>query len=102
MKVIIYKQDNGIVSIVVPTQEAVSKYGIDVVAKKDIPANKPYKIVESDTIPTDVTFRNAWTVDESLLTDGVGDEHDMFLDDPQHPDYVIPEEEAEEEGEGEE
>ena len=29
--------------------------------------------------------------DEKLLTDGVGGEHSMFLDDPQHPDYKEPE-----------
>ena len=103
MKVIIYKQDNGQVAIVYPIQEVIDLYGLDAIAKKDVPSGKAYKIVDSDDLPTDLIFFNAWTVDESLLTDGVGDEHDMFLDDPQHPDYVIPEEEArEKEEEGEE
>ena len=39
-------------------------------------------------IPSDRAFRAAWEVDESILTDGVGDVHDMFVTDPQHPDYV--------------
>jgi len=86
MKVIIYKQDNGIVAIVMPVQETLDKYDIDTIARKDVPNGKPYKIINLDDIPTDVTFRDAWTVDESLLTDGTGDEHDMFLNDPQHPD----------------
>ena len=37
-------------------------------------------------MPEDSTFRDAWTVDEKLLTDGVGDKHFMFADDPFHPD----------------
>ncbi len=30
------------------------------VAAKDVPKGKPYKIVDTDDIPTDRTFRNAW------------------------------------------
>ena len=30
------------------------------VAAKDVPAGKPYKIVDVADIPTDRTFRNAW------------------------------------------
>ena len=33
---------------------------------------KKYKIIEDSDLPTDKTFRNAWTVDESDLTDGTG------------------------------
>ena len=50
---IIYPNDNGGVAIIVP---AVS---IEL-AMKDIPAGKPYKIVDVADIPTDRTFRNAW------------------------------------------
>jgi hypothetical protein len=31
-----------------------------------------FKIVEDSVVPSDRTFRNAWTVDEATLTDGVG------------------------------
>jgi hypothetical protein len=31
-----------------------------------------YKIVEDSIIPSDRSFRNAWEVEESELTDGVG------------------------------
>ena len=87
MKVIIYKQDNGSVAVIYPNQTAVDKYGIDALAKKDVPTGKAYKIIDSDDLPTDLTFFEAWTGDEKLLTDGVGDDINMFLDDPQHPDY---------------
>lgn len=35
------------------------------VARKDVPADVPYIIVEADTIPTDRTFRDAWEADFS-------------------------------------
>ena len=70
---IIYKNEIGGVAIIHPTQEALQLFPIDVIAKKDVPTGLPYKIVEDSEIPTDRTFRDAWTVDESTLTDGVGE-----------------------------
>ena len=37
-----------------------------------VPVGTPYKIVDTADIPADRTFRAAWTVDEALLTDGIG------------------------------
>jgi len=50
---IIYPTDNGGVAIIVPVESIE-------LAMKDIPAGKPYKIVDVADIPTDRTFRNAW------------------------------------------
>ena len=82
--------DEGSVSVIIPTEEALQSHTIQEIAEKDVPAGKPYKIVSVDDIPSDRTFRNAWEVDESTLTDGTGGEHDVFITDPQHPDYVEP------------
>lgn len=71
---IIFKNDAGGVSIIVPAPEAVATYGIDAIAKKDVPAGKPYKIVDAADIPTGRSLRDAWTVDVADLTDGVGAE----------------------------
>ena len=90
-QLIIYRQDDGGVALVVPTPECLQFKTIQEIAEKDVPAGKPYKIVSVDDIPSDRTFRDAWEVDESTLTDGAGGEHDMFIDDPAHPDYVEPE-----------
>jgi hypothetical protein len=90
---IIYKSDDGTIAIIAPTDEALNKYTIAEIAQKDVPSGSAYKIVSVDDIPTDRTFRNAWEIDEALLTDGIGSEHDMFTDDPQHPDYIAPAEE---------
>lgn len=69
---IIYKNESGGVSIIHPSPEAIEVMTIEEIALKDIPTGLPYKIVEDSEIPTDRTFRDAWTVDEATLTDGVG------------------------------
>ena len=77
-QVIIYKTDEGGVAIVRPTQEALEQHGIEAIAQKDVPAGKPYKIVDAADIPSDRSERNAWTVDEADLTDGIGGESNEF------------------------
>ena len=76
--VIIYKQDSGVVAIIRPTAEALALYGIEAIAAKDVPAGKPYKIIDASEIPADRSQRNAWTVDDADLTDGVGAESNEF------------------------
>jgi hypothetical protein len=77
-KVIIYKNNQGIVSILIPTPEALQIYTIQQIADKDVPNGRPYKIVDAGDIPTDRTFRNAWDIDESELTDGIGSSSNTF------------------------
>ena len=69
---IIYKNESGGVSIIHPTEEALSFMSIKDIAKKDVPTGLPYKIVEDSEIPTDRTFRDAWVLDESTVWSGVG------------------------------
>lgn len=75
---IIYKNDEGGVSVIIPTPEALDLHGIGAIARKDVPAGKPYKIVDAADIPADRTEREAWTVDEADLTDGIGGPHNVF------------------------
>lgn len=70
---IIYLNDTGFLCIVHPTKSALDQMTIQEIAEKDVPTGLPYKIVEDSEIPTDRTFRDAWTVDEAILTDGVGE-----------------------------
>ena len=70
-KRIIYKKDASVVSIIVPITE--SGLTVEQIAKKDVPTGKKYKIVDVSEISSDRTFRGAWTIDDSELTDGVGD-----------------------------
>lgn len=73
MKRIIYKNQDNTVSIIVPTDEALQSMTIEQIAKKDVPTGLKYKIVDVSEIPSDREFRNAWTIDEAELTDGVGE-----------------------------
>lgn len=77
MNRIIYKTDDG-VAVIIPTPDALQTYTIQQIAEKDVPAGKPFKIVDVSEIPSDRTFRNAWTVNEADLTDGVGAESNEF------------------------
>lgn len=76
-QVIIYKNDEGGVSVIHPTQEALDIYGIESIAQKDVPAEKPYKIIDVADLPGR-SQRNQWDVDESDLTDGIGSESYEF------------------------
>jgi hypothetical protein len=61
---IIYPNDNGGVSILIPSFEYLVNHTIEELASKDVPAGKPYKIVTTEDIPTDRTFRDAWEYQE--------------------------------------
>jgi hypothetical protein len=61
-KRIIYPNDDGGISIIVPTESVEA-------AMKDIPAGKPYKIIDAADVPADREFRNAWTADFTEVTE---------------------------------
>ena len=69
-KRIIYIKDDGSISIISPADNC--GLTVEEIQAKDVPTGKKYKIVEDSDIPTDRSFRNAWTASESDLTDGVG------------------------------
>jgi hypothetical protein len=75
-QVIIYKQDNGIPAVVMPTEEALDAYGIMAIAIKDVPAGKRFAIIDAKDLPTEP--QEVWVVDEADLTDGVGGESSEF------------------------
>ena len=55
---IIYPTDDG-VAVIVPAIEC--GLTIEQIATKDVPAGKPFEIVDLSEIPSDRTFRGAWT-----------------------------------------
>lgn len=55
---IIYPTDDGGVAVIIPAAEC--GLSIEEIAAKDVPAGKPYKIVDVSDIPEDRTFRDAW------------------------------------------
>jgi hypothetical protein len=58
-KRIIYQNDEGGISIIIPAEEC--GLTIEEIASKDVPSGKAYNIVDVSDIPEDRTFRNAWT-----------------------------------------
>ena len=67
---IVYRDDSGRAIIICPA--AKEHRTVKEIAEKDVPTGYKYKIVPVTDISSDRSFRNAWTVDESDLTDGVG------------------------------
>jgi hypothetical protein len=66
-KVIIYPQQNGSIVVVHPA----GAMPVEEVARKDVPAGVPYKIINYTDLPEDQTFFNAWEADFSI-PDGFG------------------------------
>ena len=54
MQRIIYKTEDGGVAVIIPADTIEA-------CMKDIPVGAEYEIVDTDTIPSDRTFRGAWT-----------------------------------------
>lgn len=63
---IIYPTDDGGVAVLVPAPEWLAQEGntIEALAAKDVPAGKPFKIIATEDVPSDRTFRNAWEYSE--------------------------------------
>ena len=91
---IIYKTPENTVSVIVPSPNWVApstktelvpdgkkikdltgeqlSAAMEELAQKDVPTGLKYKIVEDSFVSSDRSFRNAWEIAESELTDGVG------------------------------
>jgi hypothetical protein len=67
MKRIIFQNETGGVSVIIPTGEL----PIEEVAAKDVPEGVAYEIVDVDAIPSDRFFRNAWVMGDCCI------EHDL-------------------------
>ena len=68
-KRIIYKNTDGSISIIIPADCGLT---VEQIAQKDVPTGLNYKIVDVSEVPSDREFRDAWTIDDAELTDGVG------------------------------
>ena len=60
-QVIIYPNGQGGVCVVTPTPEALESMTIEEIAVKDVPQGIEYKIIDVSELPSDRTFRNAWS-----------------------------------------
>ena len=65
MQVILFPQDNGGVAVIIPAPEFADQ--IEAVANKDVPAGKPWRIVDNSTLPLrDSRDRWLWTEEGPL------------------------------------
>jgi hypothetical protein len=69
MQAIIYPTDQGGIAVIIPAPDC----GIPLreIARKDVPAGVPFRIIPTSAIPQDRTYRDAWTADFSN-PDGAG------------------------------
>lgn len=68
-QVIIYPNDEGWLSVIMPMDNC--GLPIEEIAKKDVPAGKPYHIIDASLLPQDSMFFNAWEADFTN-PDGIG------------------------------
>ena len=58
-KRIIYNNDEGGISIITPSDNC--GLTVEQIQAKDVPSGKTSWIVDTSTVPTDRSFRSAWT-----------------------------------------
>ena len=58
----IYTNDDGHISIIVPADK--TSLTLDEIKAKDCPNDRPVYTVDKSAIPTDRSFRDAWTYSE--------------------------------------
>ena len=57
-KRIIFPGDDGGVVVLIPAPD--SGLTLEEIAAKDLPAGRPFQIIDASDVPEDRTFRNAW------------------------------------------
>lgn len=66
---IVYPNDEGVLVVLIPILE--SGLSVEQIALKDVPAGRPFLIINQSDLPEDDEYRGAWTADFSN-PDGVG------------------------------
>lgn len=74
---IVYPRRDGGVCVLHPQDLEMS---VEDIAKKDVPAGRPFKFLDPSLLPSDRYFRDAWEVDFSK-PDGFGGEHGVQEED---------------------
>jgi hypothetical protein len=68
---IIYPTDDGGIVVIIPAPEC--GLSVEEIARKDVPAGKPYHIINADQLPQDHVFFNAWSANfDSPTGYGIG------------------------------
>lgn len=78
MDIIIYKNDDNSVGVLIPTKQALSFATIEQVAEKDVPYTLAYKIISKVDLPSNLESYHAWEWDSNTIPDGFGGENNTF------------------------
>lgn len=78
-KVIAFIADDGLPAVISPTKEYLDLYGIEAIAVKDVPAGKPFRIMDAADVPDGP--HEDWPLDPATLTDGIGGVENTFPSD---------------------
>lgn len=70
---IVYRDDEGRVCVVFPTEEALQRYSLDKIAKLSVPKGFKYGFIEEKNIPNNEDERDAWEIEDEFLNQGVGE-----------------------------
>ncbi len=65
MSRILYQHPDGSVAVLIPAPDC--GLTLEEIAAKDVPQGLAWQIVETDAIPLDRAFRNAWMLQDGLL-----------------------------------
>ena len=63
MQKIIYPTAGNTLAVIVPSPSFLEVHTIEELAAKDVPAGLPYQVVDSESLPAETGFRNAWVAD---------------------------------------
>lgn len=74
-KIILYPTNNNI-AFVVPVSNSLMP--VEEIARKDVPSGVPYKIFNTEDLPEDKTFMDAWETDFTN-PDGYGIGHEAWF-----------------------
>jgi len=70
MNKIIFRNDDGSVSVITPALDCDLTF--DEVLAKDVPMNAVYQVINTDELPIDRLFRNAWELSGNVVTENLG------------------------------
>jgi hypothetical protein len=77
MNLILYKQDNNQIAVMIPAEEALQKYTLMQIAERNVLPGKPFKIIDDSELPKDVP-QEFWEIDDKDLDSGLGNETNEF------------------------
>jgi len=79
MQVIVFKNEDSTIGIILPTPECLQERNLFEIAYKDVPTGLPFWIMNSEELPSDYRYRDAWELENNIRpADGYGSTSNNF------------------------